>query len=152
MEKNTFTVPVTIELPSIEAKLDAIIELLKQTPHCTECARTVAETACACTAEAVRQATQGHAEPAQESAEDVGEVNTQPEEEKPTTATEDAPAAPEQPTVSRADIQQKVVNLSAAGKKAEVRDIVLAYNNTKVSDIPEDKLAEVWDKLTALEG
>lgn len=54
------------------------------------------------------------------------------------------------PQVSKADIQQKVIQLSAAGKKAQVREIVTAVA-TKVSDIPEDKLADVWGKLTALE-
>lgn len=55
------------------------------------------------------------------------------------------------PAVTRADVQQKVVALSAAGKKAEVRDIIHAYA-VKVSGIPEDKLAEVMGKLNALEG
>lgn len=55
-----------------------------------------------------------------------------------------------QPKVERADIQKKVVELSAAGKKDEVRGIVNNYAK-KVSDIPEDKLAEVWSRLTALE-
>lgn len=65
---------------------------------------------------------------------------------EPETPGEDAPA------VTHSDVQKKVVALSASGKKDQVREIVLAYNNTKVSDIPDDKLAEVWDKLTALEG
>ena len=69
-------------------------------------------------------------------------------EEKPAEAQE---TAKEEPSVSKADIQRKVVELSSAGKKAEVRDIVKAYAD-KVSTIPEDKLAEVWAKLTALEG
>lgn len=66
-------------------------------------------------------------------------------QEPPQTATEDKPA------VSVADIQRKVVALSGTGKKAEVREIVKAYAD-KVSGIPEDKLGEVWAKLTALEG
>ena len=73
-----------------------------------------------------------------------------PEEEAPAPAVE-APAAPEAPSVTKPDVQRKVVELSAAGKKAEVREIITAYA-TKVSDIPEDKVAEVWQKLTALEG
>lgn len=74
-------------------------------------------------------------------------VDTTPEE-KPAEAQE---TAKEEPSVSKADIQRKVVELSSAGKKAEVRDIVKAYAD-KVSTIPEDKLSEVWAKLTALEG
>ena len=52
---------------------------------------------------------------------------------------------------SKEDVQQKVVNLAAAGKKAEVKEIVNAYAE-RVSAIPEDKLDEVMEKLIALEG
>ena len=55
------------------------------------------------------------------------------------------------PAVTRADVQQKVVALSAAGKKEKVRADVNAYA-AKISGIPEDKLAEVLEKLNALEG
>lgn len=79
-------------------------------------------------------------------------VKTAAEEEQLPEAAPEPQPEPEQPKVDRADIQKKVVALSGAGKKAEVRDIVLAYGNTKVSDIPEDKLAEVMEKLTALGG
>lgn len=64
---------------------------------------------------------------------------------------EPEPVKDEAPTVTTSDIQQKVVALSAAGKKNEVRAIVKTYAD-RVSGIPEDKLAEVWAKLTALEG
>lgn len=65
------------------------------------------------------------------------------------------PAAPgeEKPAVNIEQIQQKVVQLAAANngaKKAKVREIVNTYAR-KVSDIPEAKWSEVWDKLTALE-
>lgn len=89
-------------------------------------------------------------------ANDVAESADITPEEKPVEVQEapkvEPKAEPEQPSVGRADIQKKVVELSAAGKKDSVRDVVLAYGNTKVSDIPEDKLAEVWQKLTSLEG
>lgn len=78
------------------------------------------------------------------------------QQEEPTpvhTPEPEQPAAPQEPakTVKLSDIQQKVVELSAAGKKAQVREIITAYA-AKVSGLPEDKLPEVWDKLTALEG
>lgn len=69
----------------------------------------------------------------------------------------DAPDLPgvaeEAPAVkySKEDVQQKVVSLAAAGKKAEVKEIVNAYAE-RVSAIPEDKLDEVMAKLIALEG
>ena len=123
---------ITIELPGIEAKLDRIIELLeKGTTHdCERCANSVATVF----GEALGQTPAPVEDPA-EKAEPVEE-----------------PAKKDQPTVSRADIQKKVVALSAAGKKDQVKQIVTAYENTKVSDIPEDKLIEVFEKLTALEG
>lgn len=63
---------------------------------------------------------------------------------------ESAPAEPAK-VVELSDIQKKVVELSAAGKKAEVREIVKKYAD-RVSAIPADKTAEVWEQLTALEG
>lgn len=81
----------------------------------------------------------------------------QSEQEAPAPWDKDAPDLPgvaeEAPTVkySKEDVQQKVVSLAAAGKKAEVREIVEAYAE-RVSLIPEDKLDEVMDKLIALEG
>ena len=51
--------------------------------------------------------------------------------------------------VSLSDIQKKVVELSAAGKKAEVRDIITKYAN-RVSAIPAEHTAEVWDQLIGL--
>lgn len=78
-------------------------------------------------------------------------ATTQPNEEKPTEAKE-SPA--DEPKITLAEIQQKVVQLCAGfegTKKAAVREIINAYAK-KVSDLPEDKWAEVWDKLTALEG
>lgn len=71
-----------------------------------------------------------------------------PETEETPTETEEP-----QPTVTLAQIQQKVVQLAAGyggTKKAKVREIINAYAK-KVSDLPEDKWAEVWDKLTKLE-
>lgn len=58
---------------------------------------------------------------------------------------------PEAPTCSKEDVRKKVVELSAAGKKDEVRQIVKSYAE-KVSAIPEDKLDEVMEQLNALEG
>lgn len=60
----------------------------------------------------------------------------------------------EEPTVepvALSDIQKKVVALSAAGKKAEVREIVTKYAN-RVSAIPVEHTAEVWQQLCALEA
>lgn len=64
-----------------------------------------------------------------------------------------APAEEAKPTITQEQLQQKVTQLAAANNgalKVKVREIVTAYAK-KVSDVPEDKRAEVWDKLTDLE-
>lgn len=124
---------ITITLPTIESKLDRIIELLEQfTAHdCSKCTESVVKFV----------------------ASELGQ-NEQPEPEK-----EEIPGqevlvetpAPEKPAVKLADVQKKVVDLSTAGKKDAVKAVIQAYA-PRVSAIPEDKLAEVLEKLTALEG
>lgn len=77
------------------------------------------------------------------------EITAPAEEIAPSAAT-----AQVAPAVTLEQIQQKVVQLCAGyggTKKAAVREIVNAYAQ-KVSDLPEDKWTEVWEKLTALES
>ena len=62
---------------------------------------------------------------------------------------EEAPVEEPVKIVSLSDIQKKVVELSAAGKKAEVRDIITKYAN-RVSAIPAEHTAEVWNQLVGL--
>jgi hypothetical protein len=67
---------------------------------------------------------------------------------------EPEPAAePEQPKYTKDDVLAKVQSLAGPNnpKREEAKAIVKSYG-AKVSDIPEDKYAEVMDKLTALEG
>ena len=66
---------------------------------------------------------------------------------------ETAPEPVEEPAkvVTQADIQKKVVELSAAGKKGEVRDIITKYAS-RVSAIPAEHTAAVWNQLIGLEN
>lgn len=103
-------------------------------------------------AEIVANASKNATEPTEESAPPVAPKT----EEEPTVKEDAQPVATEtvKPTVTLAQIQQKVVQLAAGfggSKKAAVRDIINAYAK-KVSDLPEDKWDEVWNKLTALES
>lgn len=59
----------------------------------------------------------------------------------------DEPAAPQH---TKAELQQKVVSLVSAGKKEEVKEIIKQYA-AKVSEVPAEKVDEVWDKLEQLE-
>ena len=74
---------------------------------------------------------------------------SKPAEPAPTPI-EEAPK--EEVEITPEQIQQKVIQLCATGtKKDKTREIVNAYA-PKVSAIPEDKRAEVWEKLLTLES
>ena len=93
-------------------------------------------------------ATESPVEP--QEAEEVSTPTTTPqEEEKPM---DKAPAtAATVPTVDRAELRAKVIELSAKGLKEQTRDIVQSYAPT-VAAVPEDKVTECYKKLVALEG
>lgn len=125
---------ITIELCAEDrARLDAILGALQAGPNCESCVKSAIDFV-------DRHQNPEEAAPAEPE---------QPAEPEPEAAPEPQPEAVK---VERSDIQKMVVALSQAGKKEAVKAIVTAYNNTKVSDIPEDKLGEVFEKLTALEG
>lgn len=101
--------------------------------------------------EIIYEPDENEAEQPQEAPQEVIEEQTPPETENvPDEPTEEETAAPV-PTVSKQDILQKVIALCGAGKKAEAKDIITTYADS-VSDLPDSTLADVWDKLTALEG
>lgn len=77
--------------------------------------------------------------------ETVEPKQTQPKEENPTQPKIEPPA------ITVEDIRSKVLTLTGAGKKDEVRAIIKEYAE-KVGDIPADKRAEVLKRLTSLEG
>lgn len=135
---------ITIELCAEDrARLDNILKALEgMEPKCDKCMGTVL----AAMGDAQEASKMPQEEPKKEEPKNSTLATEKPQE---TEQTQPQPQA--SPSVSRADIQRKVVELSAAGKKAQVRDIVKAVA-TKVSDIPEDKLDEIWQQLTALEG
>ena len=128
---------ITIELCAEDrARIDAVIAALEKLPN------------------------QAKAKAPKAKAKEEPQATTTPEAEAPADYPLDPPPfdvpeqdAPEQdaPKVDRADVQRLVVELSAAGKKAEVKEIVTAYAD-RVSAIPEDKLSEVFEKLNKLGG
>ena len=81
---------------------------------------------------------------------DASTPTTAPQEEEKPTAEEPA-TAPSTPTVDRAELKAKVIQLCAKGLKEQTKDIVRAYAQT-VTDVPEEKIAECYAKLVALEG
>lgn len=56
-----------------------------------------------------------------------------------------------EPQHTKAELQQKIATLVSKGKKAEVKEVVQKHA-PRVSDIPDDKVDEVWDLLSKLEG
>lgn len=153
---------IVIELCAEDrARLDRLAEALER-KTCDKCVTTAMEcmkvtqpnTEPDPIAEAARKAlglagtTESPVEP-QEEAEAPTLTTTPPEEEKPTA--EEPTAEPAAPTVDRADLRAKVIELSAKGLKEQVRDIVREYAQT-VTAVPEDKVTECYMKLVALEG
>jgi hypothetical protein len=74
---------------------------------------------------------------------------TTPNEEKTPTQEETEPTTPTR-VIDRAELKALVIKLCAEGKKAESRNIILTYGAT-LGAIPEDKIAECYKKLKALE-
>lgn len=117
-------------------RVDALIVALRaQTHDCKTCA------------EDVSQYLDGLQPPQPDQAEENA-----PAEERHTQAPENAPEVKPEPKTTKAELQSLVITLCAKGQdtKTAVREIVNAYAG-KVSDIPEDKLDEVAEKLRALE-
>lgn len=61
--------------------------------------------------------------------------------------------APGKPQATKDDIRKLVVSISAKGKeaKAAAREVVTKYAET-ITDLPEDKLDEIHEALSALTG
>ena len=74
---------------------------------------------------------------------------TPPTEETPTES--EPTATVDEITVTRADLGTKVRELMTSGYKEQVKEIVKSYAPT-VPGVPEDKVAECYKRLVALEG
>lgn len=145
------TITLTVELgPKTQEKLDKILEALQKAGghNCHSCV----ETEVAMTKDMAAAATEATApQPAQDTpAPDI----THPADVVSPHGTPEpvAEPEPEAPKWTKDALTKKVQALAApgTGKREKVRAIVKSYAE-KVGDIPEDKYAEVMDKLTALE-
>lgn len=168
---------LTVELCAEDrARLDKIIEELAnlaKRPDCSACAKGVAEYVSAATAktpkdwdelqnklaEALVKAkmTDAIVKPA-ETPQDAPTAEEHPTldpfPEAPAEAEEPSEAVAEEPkhVVTIEMLKGKVIKLAAkADLKEKVRELVQAYA-AKVTEIPEDKWAEVYEKLDALDG
>lgn len=142
------TLNVTVELCTEDrARLDAILETLRKGPNCDKCVKDVA--AAFSTPQAPKNEPQNDEKPqAKENTKSPAFV----EAEDAPPWEEGVPQAADKSKHTKADLQQKVVNMVAAGAdKAKVRSIVNEYAE-RVSLVPEDKLDEVMARLEALEG
>lgn len=143
---------ITIELCAEDrARLDAILAGLANLKHdCKGCVEAVMHGVDEVVKTTTAQKPQNT--PQEAVKEDLVEMAFPPEEVNPPWETSNPfPEKQLEPAVTVADVQKKVIALAAAGKKAEMTKVVKAYAD-RVSLIPEDKLAEVFAKLTALEG
>lgn len=139
-------ITMTIELCAEDrARLDKILAALEKQKDCKGCVETVSKA----TEHIVEIMTE---EPPKNEpqATPEEEVNKQPTEPEKVAPVEEEPATEEE-LVTASVLQKKVVDLCAKGLKDKVREIVNTYA-VRVSDIPEDKRAECFEKLIALEG
>lgn len=149
---------ITIELCQEDrARLDRLAEALERRA-CDKCVHTITEFMKGLAtskpdpvqlepAETLTGA-QGSPENASEAAEAPALTNSPPEEEKPTAGESAKPTA--EKTVGRADLRNMAIKLSTSDKKGQMKEIIRQYA-TKVSEVPEDKIAECYKKLVALE-
>ena len=120
---------ITIELCAEDrARLDRLAEALEKRT-CDKCVTTAIDY--------LKSAPQQESEPTV--------VTSEPE------APKEEPAQKELKKVDRAELRAKVIELSAKGFKEQTKEIVRAYAQT-VTAVPEEKVAECYDKLVALEG
>lgn len=158
LDKLAGVVPNCDRLDKLTAALEKLAGVVPNCDSCVQSAIKMVQTTAA-----PAEPTETSQEPAGATEEKPAENNT-PEQNEPAVATEEpqevaepapAPVEPEpaKPSVTLEQIQQKVVQLAAADKKAEAREIVTTYG-AKVSDLKDqpEKWDEVWGKLTALEG
>ncbi len=68
-----------------------------------------------------------------------------PAEEKPVKESEKEPTY-EVKTYTLVDVRGKLSELTKAGKKAKVQELIKSFGVDKLSQIPEDKYAEVMEK------
>ena len=150
-------IKVTVELCAEDrARLDGILEALKQPMKVADVAPVKAEEAPVKVEEAPVKVEEA---PVQEAVEaPQTEAVEEPKEEKakvekPAEIETEKPEAAPAPTVSPADVRALVQKLVApgTGKRDATKEIVTRYARN-VSDIPADKLTEVYEKLKALEA
>lgn len=174
-------IKMTVELCTEDrARLDKIIEGLAtigKRPDCSKCVNDVAdlmERACDCIdkaskapkelddvqkklAEVVNENKKTDTVEAPKNAQDEPKASDHPTldpfPEAPTAIEEPSEVAEEkeEPTVTLEMLKSKVIMISAAGKKDQVRELVLSYA-PKVTELPANVWAEVYKKLCALEG
>lgn len=101
-------------------------------------------------------ATTGNPEPSAPSAEDQApaaqaDAPSVREQAAARVLAESAPARPATvPTYTLEQVRAKLVELSGAGKRAEVQALVASYGVTKLTDIPADKFADVMAKAETI--
>jgi hypothetical protein len=62
----------------------------------------------------------------------------------------EAPAAADTPKFTLEQVRNKLADLARSGKKAGVQEIIHSLGAKKLTDIPEEKYAEVMEKAEAL--
>lgn len=139
------TINVTVELgPESQAKLDQILAALQgMKPNCHSCVETAVQMTIAATTS-----------PEPSTAPEPDHKQESGAKERPADAvdTHDDPAPATGPEVTQADVLALVQKLATptSSKREQAKTIVKSYAD-RVSAIPAEEFAEVFDKLTQLD-
>lgn len=138
---------ITIELCAEDrARLDRLAEALEKSCSTKTVEQTddPVEKALKAALDRASKAPESHAETAEEQT-----PTTTPQTEEKPTREETEPTAPIK-TVTRAELGTKVREMMTKGFKEQTKEIVKSYAPT-VPGVPEDKVAECYARLVALE-
>ena len=83
----------------------------------------------------------------------AAQKDTSKKEEKKETPVADTPkdeAAPKETAVDRKTVRAFLADKSRSGKTSEVKNLIEQFGFQKLSDVPDDKLPELYEKAQVL--
>lgn len=130
---------ITVQAPGIEKALVTLANAYTAIPAFTQVAATL---------EAPAEVKSGRSR--KNTADKADKTETKPAEpvkeetpEVPEETSEAEPAKADAPKVTVEQVRNKLRGLSLAGKKDQVKSLLTSYGVSKLTDIPEEKFAEV---------
>ena len=80
----------------------------------------------------------------------AAQKDTPKKEEKPVADTPKEEAAPKETAVDRKTVRAFLADKSRSGKTSEVKNLIEQFGFQKLSDVPDEKLPELYEKAQVL--